>query len=176
MPKQEKGANASTLLGAAAEYYVLCQLLRRRQLAGLTPTGVPYADIIVTDEYAVPKASIQVKARRDIGSDGGWHMKAKHEKGAHDELLYAFVDFGPSSASVPACWIIPSRMVADVLAASYQAWLRLPGKNGNTHKEHGMRRLLPDYTKYGLAGYGLGWMNQYKECWSLIVDRDVAAD
>jgi hypothetical protein len=38
----------STLLGAAGEHYVLCQLLRRGYIAALAPIGVPNADILVT--------------------------------------------------------------------------------------------------------------------------------
>lgn len=39
----------STLLGAAGEHYVLCQLLRRGYIAALAPLGVPNADILITD-------------------------------------------------------------------------------------------------------------------------------
>jgi hypothetical protein len=45
-------ARNSTLLGAAAEHYVMCQLLRRDMIAALAPTGVPDADIIVSDRIA----------------------------------------------------------------------------------------------------------------------------
>ncbi len=43
-------ASNSTILGAAGEHYVMCQLLRRDLIAALAPTGVPNADIIVTDK------------------------------------------------------------------------------------------------------------------------------
>jgi hypothetical protein len=73
------GKGNSTLLGAAAEHYVMCQLLRREMIAALAPVGVPNADIIVCDIKGSKLAAVQVKARREIGSDGGWHMKEKHE-------------------------------------------------------------------------------------------------
>jgi hypothetical protein len=38
-----------------------------------------------------------VKTRRDIGSDGGWHMKAKDENIRSDQLFYCFVDFGKTT-------------------------------------------------------------------------------
>jgi hypothetical protein len=69
----------SSLLGAAGEHYVMSQLLRRGLIAALAPVGVPTADIIVTDDIGDWACAIQVKTRRQIGSDGGWHMKAKHE-------------------------------------------------------------------------------------------------
>ena len=68
-------ASASTLLGAAGEYYVMSQLLRRGFIAALAPVGVPNADIIVTDDLGDRLCAIQVKSRRDIGADGGWHMR-----------------------------------------------------------------------------------------------------
>ncbi len=83
----------STILGAAAEHYVMCQLLRRGMIAALAPAGVPDADIIVSNRLGSALAAVQVKARRDIGSDGGWHMKAKHERMDRPLLFYSFVDF-----------------------------------------------------------------------------------
>jgi hypothetical protein len=47
MLKKEKDGPNSTILGAAGEHYVMCQLLRRNMIAALAPTGVPNADIAV---------------------------------------------------------------------------------------------------------------------------------
>lgn len=72
-------ASQTSLLGAAGEYFVMSEMLRRGYIAALAPAGVPLADIVVTDLEGARLCSLQVKSRRDIGSDGGWHMKAKHE-------------------------------------------------------------------------------------------------
>ena len=69
----------ATISGAAAEHYIMCQLLRRNTIAALAPSGVPDMDIIVSDRLGSSLAAIQFKARREIGADGGWHMKKKHE-------------------------------------------------------------------------------------------------
>jgi hypothetical protein len=61
----------STLLGAAGEHYVMCQLLRHSFIAALAPVGVPNADIVVTDEIGDRLFAIQVKTRNDKGKDGG---------------------------------------------------------------------------------------------------------
>src|ERR1700744_2977067 len=98
-------SNSSTLLGAAAEHYVMCQLLRRQMIAALAPTGVPDADIIVSDHLGSILAAIQVKARRAIGKDGGWHMKQKHERMKRRLLFYCFVDFGKDLDDMPKCWV-----------------------------------------------------------------------
>ena len=67
----------STLLGAAGEHHVMTELLRRRYIAALAPHGMPNADIVVTDIEGSRLCAIQVKTRRAIGSDGGWHMAAR---------------------------------------------------------------------------------------------------
>jgi hypothetical protein len=91
-------ASESTLLGAAGEHLVMSELLRRGFIAGLAPVGVPNADIVVTDIEGSKMCSIQVKSRRDIGADGGWHMKEKHESIISERLFYCFVDFGKTLA------------------------------------------------------------------------------
>jgi hypothetical protein len=160
-------ASNSTLLGAAAEHYVMCQLLRRDMIAALAPAGVPDADIIVSNRVGSALAAVQVKARRDIGRDGGWHMKVKHEKIRRDLLFYCFVDFGKTLTAAPKCWVLPSATVADVLATSHQAWLSRPGKDGRAHKDHDMRRLLPDYSHLEISWVS-GWMDRYYDAWGLI--------
>lgn len=160
----------STILGAAAEHYVMCQLLRQGKIAALAPAGVPDADIIVSDRVGSALAAVQVKARRAIGADGGWHMRKKHtdEKMVRDLLFYVFVDFGTGLADVPKCWIMPSAKVAEVLSKSYNNWHATPGKKGQQRADHDMRRLLPDYSREKLEGYGLGWMDTYRDAWRLI--------
>ncbi len=158
----------STLLGAAAEHYVMCQLLRRQMIAALAPTGVPDADIIVSDRFGSALRAIQVKARRNIGSDGGWHMKKKHEEMSRPLLFYCFVDFGNDLSNSPKSWVIPSAKVAEVLSSAHQAWLVQPGKGGKMHNDHDMRRLLPDYSKHGSDNYHKGWLDPYSEAWKLI--------
>lgn len=160
----------STLLGAAAEHYVMCQLLRRQMIAALAPTGVPDADIIVSDRVGSSLAAIQVKARREKGRDGGWHMKAKHEKMSRPLLFYCFVDFGRDLSDSPRCWVLPSTVVANALSVSHRAWLVQPGKGGKAHNDHDMRRFLPAYEYVdGGSTFPLGWLEPYADAWDLIV-------
>lgn len=165
---QKPEAINSTILGAAAEHYVMCQLLRQGKIAALAPAGVPDADIIVSDRVGSALAAVQVKARRAIGTDGGWHMRAKHEGMVRDLLFYCFVDFGTGLADVPKCWIMPSAIVADVLTVSHIKWRETPGRAGQQRNDHDMRRLLPDYSRHEVAGYGPGWMEPYRNAWRLI--------
>lgn len=167
-------SSESTLTGAAGEQYVLYQLLRRGWVAALAPKGVPGVDIIVTDKEGNRQCAIQVKTRRDTGSDKGWHMRKKHETIVSKTLYYCFVDIGKTESDIPTIFIIPSEIVASILKDSHQLWLKTPGKNGSRHNDTDMRRLLPDYARRRqlqptlMQKFGPGWMEKYKENWDIL--------
>jgi hypothetical protein len=147
------------------------ELLRRGYIAALAPQGVPNADIVVTDVDGKRLCSIQVKTRRDLGGDGGWHMKAKHEAIHAPRIFYCFVDFGKTADARPIVYVLPSRLVAEALSVSHKKWLSNPGKKGQSHKDHQMRRLLPDYARvFGTNDnpYKAGWLDTYRNAWHLL--------
>lgn len=147
----------------------MCQLLRRGMIAALAPLGVPNADIVVTDDIGARLCAVQVKARQEKGSDGGWHMGVKHESIVSETLFYCFVDFGRTLVDLPTCYVVPSAVVADVLTRSHRTWLGSPGKKGQQRSETDLRRFLPDYDRMGVPiGCGAGWLEQYRENWTLI--------
>jgi|HubBroStandDraft_6_1064221.scaffolds.fasta_scaffold44833_3 hypothetical protein len=161
----------SSLLGAAGEHYVLCQLLRRGYIAALAPLGVPNADILITDIDGQRLVAIQVKTRRNIGSDKGWHMKPKHETLVSPTLFYCFVDFGDGLEDRTKTHVVPSAVVAAAIKESHQHWLKTPGKKGQAHKDSKVRRFQPDYTKVFGASYqkyGPNWIEPYLEGWTLL--------
>jgi hypothetical protein len=138
-------------------------------IAALAPVGVPNTDIVVTDRIGHQLCAIQVKVRRDIGSDGGWHMGSKHEKIESPKLFYCFVDFGRELAAQPKCWVVPSKIVANVLRISHQKWLVMPGKKGQSHKDTDMRRFLPSYDHLELGQpFTDGWLDQFADAWHLL--------
>ena len=168
---------SSAIVGAAGEYHVLSQLLRRGWIAALAPDGAPNMDILVTDEDNRKLCAIQVKTRRDIGHDRGWHMKPKHETMTVDDLFYVFVDVGKQPSDPTTCYVLPSKVVADCIRHCHQVWLNTPGKNGKSHQDSNVRRLLPDYSsikpisqqgKAIIDEYRLGWLAQYRENWSIL--------
>jgi hypothetical protein len=161
-------ASDTSLLGAAAEHYVMCQLLRRNMIAALAPVGVRDADIIVSNGSGTAFSAVQVKARREVGTDGGWHMKSKHETIVRPSLFYCFVDFGKTLDDRPKSWVIPSEIVAKVLIETHQAWLAQPGRGGRDHQPTDMRRFLPDFGKRNTHLYPRGWLDQYQDEWRMI--------
>lgn len=164
MAAKNEGAPNSTILGAAGEHFVMCQLLRRNMIAALAPTGVPNTDIVVTDKLGDRLCAVQVKVRREVGSDGGWHMGQKHEDLISPNLFYCFVDFGSSLTDPPRTWVVPSAVVAKFVREIHQDWLHTPGKKGQQRNDNNLRRFMPEY-KY-LAQYKMGWLDPYYENWS----------
>lgn len=161
----------STLVAAAGEYYVLSQLCLKGFIAALSPKGVPNTDIVVSDVQSRHLFSVQVKTRRDIGADKGWHMKPKHADLHSDTLFYCFVDFVEGPESRPVTYVVPSRVIADVLSYVHPTWLAIPGKNGREHRDSNVRRLVPDYSRYlgeRCGQYGPGWLECYREAWHLL--------
>jgi hypothetical protein len=126
----------------------MSELLRRGYISALAPQGVPNADIVVTDLTGSKLCSIQVKTRRDIGADGGWHMHAKHEENFNDRLFFAFVDFGKSSSDRPSVFLVPSRVVAEVLNSSHKQWLQNPGLKGKPHKRRTYATIFAELQPY----------------------------
>lgn len=160
--------SASSLLGAAGEHFVMCQLLRRGFIAALAPAGVPNCDIVVTDDIGDRLFAIQVKTRRDLGSDGGWHMGKKHEGLRSATLFYTFLDFGKTPDASPVSFIVPARIVGETLEKTHQAWLGQSGAGGKQRNDSDFRRFLPNYDKVGVAELGLGWLDQYREAWEAL--------
>jgi hypothetical protein len=150
-------------VGSAGEHYVLYKLHRHGMLSAPAPRGYKAVDLIVLNPDRSVAASLQVKTRTK-GRDGGWHMGEKHETIVLPALFYCFVDF---QAEMPVTYIVPSRVVAEVVSRAYRAWLAAPGKRGKPHQETTFRRVQPSYD-FPVPGYDAGWMDQYRENWALL--------
>ena len=152
------------LIGAAGEHLVLSRLLARGFLAAQAPRGTRKADILVNHLDNQPPCLIQVKTRSGKGSDGGWHMKDKHEDIVDDDMFYCFVDFEDVHAAV---YVIPAVKIANVVKEAHSTWLHTPGKNGRQRNDNPMRRIRKNYNM-DLRHAPNGWMDQYLENWDLI--------
>ena len=152
----------TVLTGSAGEHYVLYKLHREGILAAQSPAGARDADILVFDDDGIGRR-VQVKTRTH-GADGGWHMSLKHEKMRDPGLVYAFVDLEPEP---PVVYVVPSEVVAEVVALAHQGWLNAPGKGGRDRRDTEFRRLRPEYP-YPVEGFSGPWLAQYRDRWSLL--------
>jgi hypothetical protein len=161
-------ARDHAVIGAAGEHLVLSRLLSRGILAAKAPDGTSVVDLVVhqrrSDGQLSIAVAIQVKTRLRGGGDGGWHMQKKHEDHAEPWLFYAFVDFVPEN---PVVYVMPSSKVAQVVRDVHATWLARPGKHGQAHNDSKMRRIRPKWP-FEAPGVYDGWMDQYREAWSLL--------
>ncbi len=149
------------LVGSAGEHYVLYKLHRQGLLSAPAPRGFKDVDILVLNPDLSVIASIQVKTSTH---GPGWVMGEKHEGIVLPGLFYCFVDFKPAE---PVTYVVPCSVVADFLRKAHRAWLGLPGKRGESHKDNPVRRVQPAYN-FPVAGFEPGWMDQYRENWALL--------
>jgi hypothetical protein len=156
-------AQQKALVGPAGEHYVLFRLHQQGLLASLSPEGSPTVDVLVLSPDETVIASLQVKTRT-YGRDRGWHMRKKHESIVKPRYFYAFVDLEPDQ---PVTYIVPSRVVADVLRKSHQAWLAAPGARGQRRNDNEMRRIQPEYPDE-FEGYVPNWLDEWRERWDLL--------
>jgi hypothetical protein len=110
-------------------------------MASLAPRNAPTVDILVLNHDESVRTSIQVKTR--TGKEGGgWLFGQKHETVQNRGLFYALVEFGPKKQTT---YIVPSKVIAQILRRSHQAWLKTPGTKGQPHQDTPMRQVLPAY-------------------------------
>ena len=131
-------------------------------LVAQSPAGVRDADVPVFGEGGLGRR-VQVKTRT-YGADGGWHMREKHEHTRDPGLVYALVDLEPEP---PVVYVLPSAVVADALTGSHRAWLETPGRGGRAHRDHVMRRLLPEYS-FAVPGFEGRWLERSRDRWDLL--------
>ena len=169
MPTNKPLTN-TTLTGAAGEYFVMSELLRRGFIAALAPQGAPNIDILVSDTKGKQLCSLQVKTRQAKGTDEGWHMSKKHEDLIQPAMFYCFVDLGNCDANPPPpkVFVVPSAIVSKTLIETHQVWLKLPGRKGQAHNDNKMRRFRYHYDNLYRTvenPYFQGWLDPYKDAW-----------
>lgn len=171
--------NNSVLVGAAGEHYVLAELIKRGFIASKAPEGAPNMDILVADKSGQHLCSLQVKTRRNVGNDMGWHMSAKHDYLESENLFYIFVDVGNKTEDLIQYHVMPSKEVATATRVSHAIWLEKPGRAQAVHNDSKMRRLRSNYADLAWSGltkpqkewlieHQAGWLGKFSNAWHLL--------
>lgn len=153
------------LIGAAGEHLVLSRLLTREVLASQAPRGTRKADILVNPLDGGRPVLIQVKTRSTSGGKLSWLMSSKNELLREDDLFYCLVNLDLINPSV---YVVPSKLVSDVITRAHAEWLSTPGKNGKKHQDSDTRQLKNDYGP-NFETVKPGWMDEYLEAWDLLI-------
>ena len=115
---------STALTGAAGEHYVAYKLSAMGYAVAMTRGGSPTVDLMVGD-LSGHAVSIQVKtswhARREpvrssVKNRWEWDVSHKAINIRSDTILYAFVDLKGNPDNTPDVFIVPSHVVADVVA------------------------------------------------------------
>jgi hypothetical protein len=163
---RRRSALQKALVGPAGEHFVLFRLYKHGMLASLSPPGSPTVDVLVLAHDESVIATLQVKTR--TGAHMGWQMSEKHEDISAPRYYYAFVDLDVPEGHLPVTYIIPSKVVADVVKQSHQIWIEIPGRGGRPHRRNPVRQVLPAYGLHMPDEYQPGWMDKYRERWDLL--------
>ena len=130
---------SSILVGVSGEYFVAAELSRRGYVASITLRNTRGMDVLATNADASRSVGISVKTNRSRKK--GWMLNEKAESLHSSTLFYVFVNLnGPNEQ--PAYHVVPSKVVAEYVIASYIAWKAAPNKTGESHKDTSMRRFL----------------------------------
>ena len=161
MAKKEK--SDKQLIGAAGEHLVLSRLLSRGLLASQAPRGTRDVDILVNPLDGGRPLLIQVKTRSGTGTERKrWAMSVKNEEISSPNIFYCLVDL--EDIDNPDVYIIPSKIISQVIKIGHAKWLSQPGARGQKRNDSDMRSVsnMPRIkTKYAFEG----WMDKYLEAW-----------
>ncbi len=145
----------------------MSRLLSKGYIASLAPQGAPNIDILVTSADGSMLKSIQVKTTRTSHS---WRFAEKHEKIDNANLFYCLVHLDSPEKHRSSVYVVPSKLIAGLVADSHRAWLSGKKKSGQTRKNTSMRAVHFDFTSvFGQnTEFGFGWLDKFNEAWHLI--------
>lgn len=133
------------LAGVSGEYFVAAELSRRGYIASITLRNTRGVDILCSNTDATKTVGIQVKTNRSFKRS--WILNQKAEDYYAENLYYVFVNLN-SNQRAPDFFIVPSIKVAKYCRRKHSAWLNIPGKKGQRHKDNPVRKFDDPDEKY----------------------------
>jgi hypothetical protein len=146
---------ATSLSGAAGQYFVAAELSRRGIIATVSVRNARGIDILASNLTATRSVSIQVKTNQY--SDRKWMLHKSAEDLVAKNLFYVFVNLN-GLKEAPTYHIVPSRIVATQIKNSHVNWLASKKRDGSDRKDTTMRifedrkgKYLDKWKKLGFA-------------------------
>lgn len=133
---------SNQLSGAAGEFSVVAELMKRNIHAAPTGYNTKNFDIVAMNERGSKSITIQVKTNQ--GKAKWFMLSKKDETNFNNNLFYIFVNLDINGSSQSEYFIVPSQIVAKTITAEHQKWLKTPGRNGKAHKDNSIRQYYPD--------------------------------
>jgi hypothetical protein len=148
--------------GNASQYYVAAELSRRGMVAALTLGNCPNTDILCSDPEGKHFAHVQVKTFRAGVKKCAVGKKAQRKYSTR--FFWVLVGIPEDQEQKPVYYIIPARIMARHVAASFKVWLSKEGKDKPHDPNNPFRAVrLPPHRNLD------GWsIKKYKGRWDKI--------
>lgn len=125
-------------IGNAGEYYLAALLSAEDFTATITLGRAEHFDILALSPEG-RAIKISVKAR--ISQEKSAFILTEKADDYHDkDFYYAFIRLNEFKKE-PEYWIIPSKVVSEVVKEAHQKWLSNLGKKNQQHNDTSMRKL-----------------------------------
>lgn len=134
--------NYSISIGNSGEYFVVGELERRGLTAAVPMSNTKDFDILAINRNNNNQYAVQVKTT----TKNGWILSKKNETLIDNNIIYVLVKL--KDLNPPEYHIVPSKIVAQRLRESHQAWLNTPGKNGQSHNDSDIRQFRDDNNEF----------------------------
>ena len=131
-------------IGNSGEYFVAGELERRGFTVAVPMSNVKDFDILAINRETHEQFAIQVKTTGY--KQKKWVLSKNNEELRGNNIFYVFVSL--NELETPEYHIVPSKVVADTIKASHQAWLNTPGKKGQQHKDTSIRAFTDEGDTY----------------------------
>ena len=90
-----------------------------------------------------------------------WTLSRHHERIIDERLFYCLLAFDGIRSDHVRCWIVPSKVVADCVRETHEAYRAQTGNDNN-------RRHIREDMSVRLPKYGAGWLEEYRDRWDLL--------
>ncbi len=147
-------------IGNAGEYYLASRLSAENFITTMTLGRTERYDILAINPRG---KTIKISAKTRIKETAyDFPLSAKDELMASSDFYYAFIKLNEFNKE-PDFWIIPSKVVAQLIKEAQKKWMEKPGRRNQQHKETTLRVLavsIPETQKYL---YPKNWENEIKK-------------
>ncbi len=129
-----------TLIGNAAEYYVVAELLSRGVVAAMAPRNAPGFDVLATKGERTVR--LRVKSKRAQYTDWQWVAKKDgtiFRNLAQGDDFTVLVNLAPNRADL-SFWIVPTKLLDQWLRDDFATWLATPGAKGQQRSAANKKR------------------------------------
>lgn len=147
-------------IGNAGEYYMASRLSAHNFITTLTLGRAEKYDILaLAPSGKLFKLSVKTKL---LGKASDFTLSTKDENGSAHDFYYAFVRLNEYNTE-PDFWIIPSKVVCNLIKNAHQKWTITPGRNKRPHGSSDVRILPIELRGAQNIYYPKAWIKKVKK-------------